>query len=54
MMSEIGCLGDCPRKSFEMVSSEASENTLLQGEMNAVVFIVRNHTEKEKCPLHSL
>ena len=51
MMLEIGGLGACLQKNFEMVPSEMSDIALLHGEMNFLVFIIRNHTEKEKLVL---
>ena len=51
MKLEIGVWGLALRKKFEMVPSETSANTLIQGEMNVLVFIIRGHTEKENLAL---
>ena len=51
MMLEIGVWGLGPGKIFGMLPNETLENALSQGEIDVLVFIIRNHTEKEKLVL---
>ena len=49
MMLEIGGLGACPQKEFEIVSSETSKT--LSCRLKCSCFIIRIHAEKEKLVL---